>query len=61
MPGIGERHKSRRPRLAELRIFRVKGFENHLVFYRPIEAGIEVVRILHGARDIDDALEVDEA
>jgi len=30
----------------------VKGFEKHLIFYRPIDIGIEVVCILHEARDI---------
>jgi toxin ParE1/3/4 len=35
-----------------MRWFPVKGFPNYLVFYRPILRGIEVVRVLHGARDI---------
>jgi toxin ParE1/3/4 len=26
---------------------------NHVIFYRPIDNGIEVARVLHGARDID--------
>jgi len=26
---------------------------SYIVFYRPVEEGIEVVRVLHGARDID--------
>jgi toxin ParE1/3/4 len=26
---------------------------NYLVFYLPLDDGIEVVRVLHGARDID--------
>ncbi|MBI4604738.1 MAG: type II toxin-antitoxin system RelE/ParE family toxin [Planctomycetes bacterium] len=30
----------------------MRGFEQHLVFYRPVEDGIEVVRVLHGARDL---------
>jgi toxin ParE1/3/4 len=25
---------------------------NYAIFYRPVEAGIEVIRIIHGARDI---------
>jgi toxin ParE1/3/4 len=25
---------------------------NYLIFYRPISDGIEIVRVLHGARDI---------
>jgi hypothetical protein len=28
----------------------VKNFERYLVFYRPIQDGIEVVRVIHGAR-----------
>ena len=26
---------------------------NYVIFYRPIDNGIEVARVLHGARDID--------
>jgi toxin ParE1/3/4 len=26
---------------------------NYLIFYRPLADGIEIVRVLHGARDID--------
>ncbi|BAZ29446.1 plasmid stabilization system protein [Cylindrospermum sp. NIES-4074] len=26
--------------------------KNYLIFYRPIEAGVEIVRILHGSQDI---------
>ena len=36
-----------------LRRWGVPGFPNHVIFYRPIEDGIEVVRVLHGARDIE--------
>jgi toxin ParE1/3/4 len=40
-----------RPELApELRSFPVG---RHVVFYRPQDDGIEVVRVLHGARDIE--------
>jgi toxin ParE1/3/4 len=35
---------------AGLRSFPV---QRHIIFYNLIEGGIEVVRILHGARDID--------
>jgi toxin ParE1/3/4 len=52
MPGIGQRHETSNLRLAGLRAWRVEGFENHLVFYRLTEAGVEVVRVLHGARDL---------
>jgi len=33
-----------------LRSFPVK---NYLIFYRPIDEGIEIVRILHGSQDIE--------
>lgn len=40
-----------RPELApHLRSFPVG---NYVIFYRPIADGIEVARVLHGARDID--------
>lgn len=28
---------------------------NYVIFYRPVDKAIEVIRILHGARDIDSA------
>lgn len=33
-------------------VWQVRGFENYVIFYRPIEHGIEIVRVLHAARDI---------
>jgi toxin ParE1/3/4 len=32
-------------------------FRNYLVFYRPIEDGVEVLTVLHGARDLQAVLE----
>jgi toxin ParE1/3/4 len=61
MPGIGEQWDSPKPRLTGLRVFRVKGFERHLVFYRPVEGGIEILRVLHAARDIDSVLDRDDS
>ena len=29
------------------------GFPNYLIFYRPVESGIEIIRVLHAKRDID--------
>jgi len=53
MPGMGRVRHFPHERLRELRSFRVKGFENYLVFYGPISDGIEVFHILHGARDLE--------
>lgn len=55
-PDLGELRAAADPRLAGLRIRRIEGFARHLVFYRPADDGIEVVRVLHGARDIDGLL-----
>jgi toxin ParE1/3/4 len=56
MPGVGAPRRYRDPRLAGLRMIAVRGFEKHLVFYRPLEPGIEIVRVLHAARDIETIL-----
>lgn len=57
MPGLGELRDSANPRLSGLRVWRLEGFEKHLIFYRPTEHGVEIVRVLHGARDIDRVLD----
>jgi len=51
-PELGHARTFERSDLAGLRSFPVKGFDKHLVFYRPTRQGIEVLRILHGARDL---------
>jgi toxin ParE1/3/4 len=56
-PRMGSPRRFRSPALEGVRMCPVKGFEKHLIFYRPLREGIEVVRILHGARDIEQALE----
>ncbi len=38
----------------------MKGFESLLVFYREIPEGIEVIRVLHGARELQALLDNDE-
>ena len=40
------------PELAGLRFWPLKRYRNYLVIYRPIEDGIEVVRVIHAARDM---------
>lgn len=56
MPGIGAPRRYRHPKLEGLRMIAVQGFDRHLVFYRPTGNGIEVVRVLHAARDIEAVL-----
>ena len=40
-----------------IRLWPITHFRNHLIFYRPIADGIEIVRVLHGARDWNHILE----
>ena len=57
MPGMGEATIFRNPNCGTLRRWRVKGFTNFLIFYRPLDDGIEVVRVLHGARETEKLFE----
>ena len=58
MPKIGRKWESSQPHLAGVRVYPMpSGFRNYLIFYRIIEGGVEVLTILHGARDLGNALD----
>lgn len=42
----------------ELRRWPVEGFRNYQIFYRDRAEGIEIVRVLHGSRDLETVFEV---
>ena len=52
-PGFGAIREYPSPKLTGMRSWPVTGFGNYLIFYRPTDEGIEIVRVLHGARDVD--------
>ncbi len=52
-PALGRPRKFRNPRLKGIRSWHVAGFDNYLIFYRPIPEGIEVLHVYHGARDLE--------
>ena len=52
MPLMGSAREYRNPEFTGVRMWRVKGFRRYLIFYRPIEDGIEIVRVIHSSRDI---------
>lgn len=52
MPGMGTRYEPDEPLHAGLRYFPIARHRKFLVFYRPLPDGIEVLRVLHGARQI---------
>ncbi len=39
--------------LTGMRVWPIERFKNHLVFFRPTDAGIQILRVLHGARNIE--------
>jgi toxin ParE1/3/4 len=59
MPRMGTAYEPVAPPFVDLRFFPVSRYRDYLVFYRPISDGIEVFRVLHGARDIPGILAVE--
>ncbi|WP_322112156.1 type II toxin-antitoxin system RelE/ParE family toxin [Anabaena sp. PCC 7938] len=60
LPGIGAVYDIGNPRLMGLRKWAVKGFEKHLIFYLQRDEYIEIVRLIHSARDISQILAEEE-
>jgi toxin ParE1/3/4 len=58
-PPIGSPRRFASSRLEGLRLWPVRGFRRHLLFFRPMadDEGVEVLRLLHAARDIESLLE----
>ncbi len=52
-PALGRRRQFRRHQ--NIRSWVVTEFTNYLIFYRELTngSGVEIVRVLHGARDLD--------
>ena len=50
LPMMGRSQAHRRPNLRSWQVGR------YLIFYRPIEDGVEVNRVIHGSRDLDSLL-----
>jgi toxin ParE1/3/4 len=60
MPGIGSRRYAEISPMRGVRMIGIKGFENYLLFYLEREASVDIIRLLHGARDIPGALQSEE-
>ena len=50
-PMMGAPLTLKHPDLSNIRKWRVKDFDNHLVFYEPRPDGVSIVRVLHAASD----------
>ena len=60
-PNMGKRCQFSHPNLIDVRQQAIKGFRRYLIFYRLIDSEVEILRVIHGARDIEDILDnVDE-
>lgn len=65
-PHIGALWGSCHPRLHGIRRRGIKGFRDHLVFYRATDESVEILHLYHAARNIgalleDEAGEMDES
>src|SRR5689334_1301356 len=61
-PGIGRPWESPDPRLEGMRVCVVSPYRNYLIFFRPTSTGIDVFRVIHGARELDriiDEIDID--
>jgi toxin ParE1/3/4 len=52
MPGLGVSRSFGNPRFSDMRACPLKRFEKYLLFYRASEETLEVIRVLHGARNL---------
>lgn len=59
-PGLGKSRAFADARLQGVRMWFIKGYAKHLVFYRPLADGIEIIRVLHSARDLDNLFAEEE-
>jgi toxin ParE1/3/4 len=53
MSEIGRRRSFLHPALTDVRSWPVPGFEKHVIFYRCSEGVVDVLRVLHAARDLE--------
>ena len=50
-PALGERCRFRNPATKDMRVWQVDGFSNYLIFYRSKDDVLQILRVIHGARD----------
>jgi plasmid stabilization system protein ParE len=60
-PNLGERCRFRNPKTKGMRVWQVDGFSNYLIFYRPKGEMLQVLRVIHGARDYMTIFENDKS
>ncbi|WP_342751628.1 type II toxin-antitoxin system RelE/ParE family toxin [Spirulina major] len=59
MPNLGKSCQFSHVRLQNIRQIAVRGFRKYLIFYQVTIAGVEIIRVLHGSRDMMSILGTD--
>jgi toxin ParE1/3/4 len=57
MPFLGGICEFDNPAISDLRLWTIRGFRNFVILYRPIAGGVEVVRVVRSARDLESLFE----
>jgi toxin ParE1/3/4 len=60
-PAIGKLSGFSNPMLAQVRQYPVKGFKKYIIFYQLHPETVEVIRVLHGAQNLEFILEQDQS
>lgn len=53
MPDIGALREYKNAELSGMRMWPVPGFRKHLIFYNATKEEVRIIRVLHGAQDIE--------
>ena len=55
-PEMGWRTRLKHPDLKSVRVFPVAGFKKVVILYRPAQDYIDILRVVHGSRDLQTLL-----
>lgn len=58
-PDVGPPYETAVPHLQSLRMYPVPGFQDYLIFYQHNEVHIEILYVVHGARDLHEIFDED--
>ena len=61
VPGVGRYWDTSDPRLDGMRVTVVRPYRNYLIFFRDVPDGVEVFRVVHGARELEPLVDEIEA
>jgi toxin ParE1/3/4 len=60
MPGMGASREYGNPKLKGMRMWPIPGFQKYLIFYRATDTELQVLRVLHGSRNLQSLFAPDE-